>query len=83
MWTIDEHIKAIKFKAAIDAANGEPGMPVPRDRLPSSYYREQRRREQLTPKPGEPTTPAYTEVEDLRTGEILFKEGKPVKDYKK
>jgi len=35
----------IKKVAKFDAQLGEPGMPVPRDSLPASYYREMNARE--------------------------------------
>lgn len=40
MWPIEAIVKTIKQKAVIDEMNGEPGISVPRDRLPASHYRD-------------------------------------------
>jgi len=35
----DQLGRVLRMQAHMDAANGEPGMPVPRDRMHASHYR--------------------------------------------
>jgi len=41
MFTLSTLVRAIRW----DGSYGEPGMPVPRDRLPASYYAGRRMRD--------------------------------------
>lgn len=68
------------MQAHMDAINGEPGMPVPRDRLPASHYRTPTpaARAQFSPKPKDerPKLPPFPAMRAPRKKTAIHNPGK-------